>query len=356
MRWMFRIAVVGLVSSTFALTGPPTAQSSAQSPTLSVTPGTGLVGGDAVTIKGTGFPASVEVSYCEGVITPNPSISDCGTTFESVNTDATGAFSVPFSVFRFITPANTANPSPIDCAQPTAQCAIGAMETSPIFGPIVRAPITFTSQTPSTFAIKGSVTGPDGHPVANADVWAYTPADTWIGSLTTVTDGTGAFELDGTITPQFDYRIRFGPPAGTDLVAQWFNDQTHRSNAQRITLPKAFNDPPVITADAQLAAGGAITGVVTDSAGAGVSGVTVWSYGPGDTWVGSFGTTTAADGSYRISGVRAADYKVRFMPTTSSGLAIEWFHNATTAASATKVTVTAGTTAGGIDDQLSPSP
>ena len=68
-----------------------------------------------------------------------------------------------------------------------------------------------------------------------------------------------------------------------------------------------------------------------------------------------FGTRTGADGSYRIDGVRPADYKVRFMPPSTSGLAIEWYDNAALRADAKSVTVTAGSADSGIDAQLSPS-
>jgi hypothetical protein len=348
---MLRIALLLLVSGTLALVGPPTSQSSAQTTrSLTVTPDTGLVGGDVVTLAGTGFPASTVVDFCEGVITGQPpSSSDCGTTFESLTTDATGAFSVPVTVFRFITPSSSG--TTIDCAASTAHCAIGAADV--VTFEIVVTPITFTPQAAARFAIKGSVTGPDGHALANTDVWAYTVSDSWVGSLRTVTDRNGAYELD--INPTGIYTVRFGPPAGTDLIAEWFDNRTHRRGAAGILLGTAFNDA-VVTANAQLAAGGAIAGVVTDTAGAGVSGVTVWAYGPGDRWVGSFGATTAADGSYRINGVRPAAYRVRFAPPSGSGLAIQWFNNAPTAASATSVTVTVGSTATGIDAQLARSP
>ncbi len=320
--------------------------------TLTVTPDTGLVGGDVVTLAGTGFDANSTVYYCQGVVALPIDPNNCGVPYSSVTADGTGAFSVSVTVYRFITPVNTGNTT-IDCAQPTATCGFGAADLT-LNGAL--APITFTPQPPTnTFAIKGTVTGPDGHPVANANVWAYTSTDTWVGSLRTVTDGNGAYELGSTITPHVVYIIRFGQPAGTDLVWEWFNDQQQRTLANPVFLPQAFNDP-VVTANAQLAAGGAIAGTVTNSAGAGIAGATVWAYGPGDTWVGSFATTTAADGSYRIAGVRAADYDIRFVPPSGSGLAIEWYDNAPARTSATLVTVTAGLTTTGIDAQLSPSP
>jgi hypothetical protein len=350
MKWILRFAVLLLVCVPFALAERP---SSAQvTPTVTITPNTLVDGGDVVTLAGTGFDANSTVYYCQGVVALPLDESNCGVQYSSVTADGTGAFSVPVTVFRFIMPANTGNTT-IDCTQPSSNCGIGAANSVTGTGLVgAGAGISFTTQPPTnTFAIIGSVTGPNSQRVANANVSAYTPSDTWIGSLRTVTDTSGTYELGGTINPHVAYRIQFGRPAGTDLVPEWFNNQAHRTSAELIALPRAFNDPTVI-ANAQLAAGGAIAGTVTNSTGTGVAGVKVWGYGPGDTWLGSFATTTAADGSYRIGGVRPASYKVFFIPATGSGLANQWFDNASTRTSAKAVTVTAGSTAAGINATL----
>jgi Neocarzinostatin family/Carboxypeptidase regulatory-like domain len=347
MKWMLRIAVLLLVCAPFALAAPPSSAQTSRS--VTVTPDTGLVGGDVVTLSGTGFEPNSPVYYCEGNIAGPFDQSSCGGNIPpSVTADANGAFSVPVTVYRFITPAGGL----IDCAQPGATCGMGAANLigNELIG--ANTPITFTPQPPATFAIKGSVTGPAGDALAGVAVWAYTSSDTWVGSLQTVTDGNGAYQLDISTNP-VTYAVRFGPPT-TDLIAQWYDNQTPRNSATPVRFPREFNDPVVTLANQQLAVGGAIAGVVTDGSGTGVSDVTVWAYGPGDTWVGSFGTTTGADGSYRIDGVRPADYKVRFMPPSTSGLAIEWYDNAILRADATLITVTAaGATTTGIDAQLS---
>ena len=288
--------------------------------TLTATPHTGLVGGHTVTLAGTGFLPNAEVSYCEVALNGSGDQSRCDSAPKSVEADARGAFSVPVEVFRFINPFS----GPVDCAQSSAKCGFGA--TSILGLPLATTPITFTPQPAATFALKGSVTGPDGHGLAGVAVWAYTSSDAWVGSLQTVTDANGDYRLD--VSPTVSYAIRFGPPTGTDLIARWYNNQTRRASATPVQFPGAFNNPVITLANQQLTGGGAVSGVVTNGSGTGVPGVTVWAYGPGDTWVGSFGTTTGADGSYRIAGVRPADYKVRFMPPSTSGLAIEWYDNA----------------------------
>ena len=349
MKSMLRIAVLLLGCAPLALAAPPASAQSA--PSVTVIPDSGLVGGQVITVDGSGFAPSSIVAMCQGRLTPNPTQSDCaGAGYSEVQTDVTGAFSVPFNLARFITPASTH--TTLDCAQ-SVQCGVGAAEATVPLGTVAVAPLKFAPQPPATFAMKGEVTGPGGNPLGGVGVWAYTPSDTWVGSLQTVTDANGNYQLD--INPAVSYVVRYNPPAGTDLIAQWYDFQTHRKNGDPATLGAAFVDPVVTLQTQQLDAGGAIAGVVTDSSGAAVSNATVWAYGPGDTWVGSFGATTAADGSYRMAGVRPANYKVRFMPPNQSGLAIQWYDNATSAASAKAVTVRSGSTTTGVDDQLSPN-
>jgi len=347
MRWTLRFAIVLIASLTLAIAAPPFATSSAQTPALTVMPSTGLSGGDVVTISGSGFPTSNEIFYCEAQVVDQPDPSDCGTSFDSVGSDENGAFSVQFAVARFITPANGLGV--VDCAQPTAQCIIGA---EALGGEAALAPLTFTEQPPATFTLEGTVTGPDQHALANVAVWAYTASDGFVGSLQTQTDADGNYAL--TITPDVVYSVRFGPPPGSGLIPEWFASQPNRAFS-RVGLPQSFNDP-IVAANQQLFAGGSISGVVRDSSGAGVPGVSVSAYSPFDRFVGSFGATTAADGSYRIDGVLPSDFLVRFVPPAGRGLAIQWFDNVGLRSSATPVSVTAGATTSGVDDQLAAAP
>ncbi|HYL53872.1 MAG TPA: neocarzinostatin apoprotein domain-containing protein, partial [Acidimicrobiia bacterium] len=163
MKWMLRIAVVSLLCAPLASAVTPSfAQTT---PSLTVTPHTGLVGGETVTVDGAGFPPSSQVGMCEGALTQNPTTANCagGTV---VQADSTGAFSVPFTnstasvagIARFISPMTP--PTLLDCAQ-SVQCGILAQAISDQGnGPFVVAPLSFASQPPATFAIEGSVTGP----------------------------------------------------------------------------------------------------------------------------------------------------------------------------------------------------
>jgi hypothetical protein len=282
--------------------------------TLTVTPDTDLVDGDLAVVRGTGFTPSATVFFCQGVEAGQPGFEDCGAPSQSAQVDAAGEFSANYTVQRFIsTLAAPLGSVMTDCAAPSASCAMNFI--SPGGSAIGLVPITFAPQPPVP-QISGTVTDPEGQPVPGADVWAYTPSDSWVGSLQTVTDAQGSYEF-AQVEPGVEYRVLFRHPAGSSLASEWFDDQPSRQVATVIALSAA----EFVEANAQLEEAGAIAGSVTDANGSPVSGAQVWVFGPGDTWVGSHSTSTASDGTYVIANVRPADYRVLFVAPTDSGLA-----------------------------------
>jgi hypothetical protein len=92
-----------------------------------------------------------------------------------------------------------------------------------------------------------------------------------------------------------------------------------------------------------------MSGSVTDANGNPASGVQVLVFCPGDTWIGSYRSSTASDGTYAIGGLRPADCRVVFVSPAGSGLATEWFDDAPNRSLATDITVSPGQTDVGID-------
>ena len=52
-------------------------------------------------------------------------------------------------------------------------------------------------------------------------------------------------------------------------------------------------------------------------------------YLPTDTWIGTYATVTAADGTYRFDLPPLPSLKLLYVPPTGSGLVREWFDDAT---------------------------
>jgi Neocarzinostatin family/Carboxypeptidase regulatory-like domain len=313
--------------------------------TFAVTPDSGLVDGEVVTVEGTGFPPSSPVDFCQGIANGTVDVSDCGAPVEETIVDEAGEFSATYPVQRFI----AFGPVMRDCAAPSAGCAMNFL--LPNGSGLGQVTITFAPQTPVASLISGTVTDPEGAPVAGADVWAYTTSDTWVGSLQTVTAADGTYAFDG-VVPGVSYRILFWRPPGSTLISEWFAGAQTRSVAFAITLAES----EFVQADAELEEGSGIAGSVTDAAGNPIEGVAVSAYGFGDTWVGSYIVSTEADGSFLIENVRNDTFRIRFEPLTGSGLAFEWWQDAPNRRSADLVDVPPETTVTGIDAVLGPSP
>jgi Carboxypeptidase regulatory-like domain/Neocarzinostatin family len=345
MKMALRSTILLFVACSLAAVATPSAAQATRS--LIVTPDSDLVGGDIVTLQGSGFTPLDTVYFCQGVVDGTPDPGDCGGPIDSTPTDESGDFSATYEVLRFITPPSLG--MAIDCAAPSANCFMGAADFFAPGGAAAVASITFAPATPVTLAITGSVTGPDTQPLPGADVWAYTTSDSWVASLQAVTDANGTFDLPG-VQAGVAYRIRFGRPIGSSLASEWFNDVPNRRSAEVVTV--SFNDPTT-QLDAQLDEGSSISGSATNAAGAPVPGVAVAAYGPWDTFVGSYLASTAADGSFLIDGVLSSpEFRVRFLPPAGSGLAVEWFDDAATKATADPFTVPDGQDVTGIDATL----
>ena len=102
----------------------PAAPASAATPSITVTPNTGLVGGQTVTVAGSGWAPNDLVVYCEAVDVAPRGQGDCDLPNKNVTADGSGSFSVPMTLDRIFTPTNVGHP--IDCADPAQQCVIGA--------------------------------------------------------------------------------------------------------------------------------------------------------------------------------------------------------------------------------------
>ena len=213
-------------------------------------------------------------------------------------------------------------------------------------------------------AVSGSVTDGAGthHGLANVAVSVFSPSTMATGNATTAADGsyTVAGLLAGT-----DYQVCFDPRGATGgssdasgYVAQCFNNQPQVTGTP---TPVTVTPGATRTAtSAALTAGGAVSGTVTDAAGAhhGLANVLV----EADSSSIGLGYTvmTAVDGSYTITGLAAgADYQVCFTTAgatggSSDGLGYlnQCYNNQPPSGTPDPVTVTAGATTTGINDAL----
>jgi hypothetical protein len=194
--------------------------------------------------------------------------------------------------------------------------------------------------------ISGTVTDPDGAPLAGAVVRAVAPTDTWFPSGTATTAADGSYAITG--LPAGTYQVAFGAPAGSTLRSEWHDDAPDRTAATSFTLSTG---DALAGIDAQLGQGTAVTGTVTTTDGP-LAGAVVALYAPG-AYVPTATATTGADGTYTANGLATGTYRVRF---AAAGHTTRWWDDAPTRATATDLTIDDGTLTTAVDATLLPIP
>ncbi len=96
--------------------------------------------------------------------------------------------------------------------------------------------------------IQGRVADETGQPTAGVVVGAYLAGDVFVPSYRATTAADGSYSIT---VHDSEYKLRFGPPASSGLLAEWFDDQALRSTATPL-VATAWGQ--VIVADAELSA------------------------------------------------------------------------------------------------------
>lgn len=198
----------------------------------------------------------------------------------------------------------------------------------------------------------GTVTDESGNPVENVvvnamavDVPGYEGAGWGVGS-----DADGKFDISwlpaGTYKVEFDAEMAFSP-----VLSEWWEDAETQETATVVTV----SGGSTTQLDAHLTAASAVAGTVTDASGDPVESVWVGVYrydADMDFWSWITSGWTAADGTYRISGLPAGEYKIGYQSGWPTDIVQEYWHDAATVDAATAISVDAGETATGIDAQV----
>lgn len=196
--------------------------------------------------------------------------------------------------------------------------------------------------------IEGNVVGPGGQPVESAGV-VVVPASGTYTFGGTATDENGDYSV---VVPAGSHTVYVGADSG--LISEYYDDQPDFGSADvvQVTAPDTTSG-----IDFQLGESGHITGRVTDSvSGDPIEDARVTAY----TTDGVFVTTasTNASGDYDLdANLRSGQYKVGFEGPDrefdgSPGYVSVFYSNKSTLGGANAVSVTAGETTAGIDQQL----
>lgn len=185
--------------------------------------------------------------------------------------------------------------------------------------------------------ITGTIFGPGGGVVVNADITAENRDGGIVGVDTT--SSTGSYQFTG-LRPG-DYALRIDAPDELGLADEWYHDAATKASATWVTVAAG----ETATVDESLSPEGAIAGRVNSVDGSVIAGgwATLYSYDAGDAmweWAGS--APLDDQGNYRIGGLYSGTYRVGF---EGNGFLHEYYDNVLNVDSAKNVEVTLGATA-----------
>ncbi|MEA2355513.1 MAG: hypothetical protein QOD61_1642, partial [Solirubrobacteraceae bacterium] len=215
-------------------------------------------------------------------------------------------------------------------------------------------PVTDGNTTPGIDAalapggqITGTVRDAAGAPIPGASVTLYDRDRGFVTNTTAAGDGT--YSLTGLATGT--YYVGFVDTTGAH-VARYYNGRVDQAAADPVTVTAPQTTPGI---DGALPTGGQITGTVTDTAGTPLQGVVVNLYGSNGRPL-AFSTTTAADGTYALTGLETGTYEVEFVDARDTGTPLvgQFYNGKPTIETADPVSVTVGATTPNINAQLGP--
>ena len=183
--------------------------------------------------------------------------------------------------------------------------------------------------------IEGRMVDPQGNPEQGLCVYAYASNGSTAGAYCTGEDGT--WSISGLAAGS--YRIGASDPAGAHATV-WAGG-TSLATAEPLTL--SDSSPVESVGDLTSAGLGAASGTVLDGGGQPASGVCVYVDRADGTYSG-VGTCTGADGRYWLGPLPEGEYTVAYYPPGSTGTSTHWYDGASSEATASRISISAGQT------------
>ena len=190
-------------------------------------------------------------------------------------------------------------------------------------------------------SIAGVVTNPSGNGIANVSVSVFS-GGLYVAGATTASDGSYSVGQLASGSYTVGFRPPPPPPSGPDTgnyLPQNYDGRAPSAGADPVAVLDGNSTTGV---DAVLQPGGTISGVVTDSSGNPLAGISVEPYDADGVAVG-YAAATASDGSYTLDRLPTGEYTVGFQSNALPPHYVpDFFGGAPTAAGAHGVAVTAG--------------
>ena len=208
-----------------------------------------------------------------------------------------------------------------------------------------------SSRVASTGGISGTVTDNTSKALVGICVTAEESSGSGFGASSSASDGT--YSITGLVAGS--YYVLFNTGCGSvsaNWLQQWWQDASSQSSATLVTVTAGQTTAKI---NAAMQPGGTVSGTVKDNTGAALQGICVAidpvAGGPGE----GFGSS-GSDGTYSVTGLASGSYDVEFTAGCGStpDWIGQWWENASSQATATPISVTAGKSVTGIDPSMQP--
>jgi len=194
-------------------------------------------------------------------------------------------------------------------------------------------------------AISGRVTGPGNAPLEGICVSVRDQSNDYVNDADTNEDG--EYRIGGLGTGQYKVRFR---PCGNNVIEEYYNDKPTFAAADNVAVTDGSTTANI---NAQLAAGASFSGTLTDEQGDPLSDVCVDAINAEGNYVDD--TETDENGEYALRGLGAGTYRAQFYycggPVNVAG---EFYDDKASFATATPISLTAGSNRANVDAQLAP--
>lgn len=202
-------------------------------------------------------------------------------------------------------------------------------------------------------SITGTVTDEAGQPVQDIVVNVYKFENYWTYAGSVNTDAGGNYSVGSLGTGDYKVEFRNGscyPSCAQNYSPEYYDDKPDLLSADLVPVTQGSATENI---DASLAAGGSISGTVTDNSGQPLQYISVYAYkvAEGDNAISSAGSaSTDANGNYSIVGLDTGNYRVQFYgyPNYPS----EYYDDQPSMETADLIPVTAGSDTSNIDASL----
>jgi hypothetical protein len=166
----------------------------------------------------------------------------------------------------------------------------------------------------------------------------------------TRTNASGEYTISTLTSGEYTVEFSSSPERGLNYLTQYYDDESSPSEASKVAVTVGKTTAAI---DAELQAGGQITGKVTSQATkAAIDRVEVCATASANEYEDQTCTSTDASGEYTLSGLATGAYKVRFSAGGETPYVSQYYDDESSFADASPVAVVTGATATGIDAAL----